>query len=238
MTTYSRVSTHGVRWYAAVTLGVGLFLAAQAAEAVTFSITEAVRTIGGGYGDDSTYGRNEKGGTLLDVKFTDSVLPLPRSFSLDVIYETFSFVLGNVKLQEDEGHDGILPAETDNLDVSWAFTMWAPLPNSSTITAKASGSAIAGKMNPDTSVDYRLDWSPVLIDFGVGGQFSISLNELEFTGRDEMTQTATITLLSLPRPSTRQAPPPTGSVPEPGTIALFALGLAGIGAARRKKPAP
>ena len=235
MTTYSRVSTHGVRWYAAVTLGVGLFLAAQAAEAVTFSITEAVRTIGGGYGDDSTYRRNENGGTLLDVKFTDSFSP--RSFSLGDVDDTFSFVLGNVKLQEDEGHDGILPAETDNLDVSWAFTMWAPLPNSSTITAKASGSAIAGKMNPDTSVDYRLHWSPVLIDFGVGGQFSISLNDLEFTGRDEMTQIATIKLLSLPTSSTRLAPPPGGSVPESGTIGLFALGFAGIGAARRKKPA-
>jgi hypothetical protein len=80
MAFHPRVSTHSLRRYVAVTLGVGLFLAAQAAEAVTFSITEAVRTIGGGYGDDSTHGRNEKDGTLLDVKFTDSFLPLPRTF--------------------------------------------------------------------------------------------------------------------------------------------------------------
>jgi hypothetical protein len=142
-----------------------------------------------------------------------------------------------VKLQEDEGHDGILAAETANLDVRWAFTVGAPQSSPWTITARATGSAVVGKMNPDPAVDFKLDWSPVFIDFGVGGKFSISLNDLEFTGRDEMTQIATIKLLSLPTSSTRLAPPPGGSVPESGTIGLFALGFAGIGAARRRKPA-
>jgi hypothetical protein len=233
MTTYSRVSTHGVRWYAAVTLGVGLFLAAQAAEAVTFSITEAVRTSGSGYPSNHNDDTNETSGTFLDVKFTDSFSS--QIFSLDVKDATRSFALGTVKLQEQDAHGGIRAAETDKLDLSWAITFGGPLSITEQMTAEVS--ADVGEIK-DPAGDYRVHWLPVFIDFGAGGQFSISLNDLEFTGRDEMTQTATIKLLKLPNSSTLLAPPPGGSVPEPGTIALFTLGLAGIGAARRKKPAP
>ena len=227
MTTYSRVSTHGVRWYAAVTLGVGLFLAAQAAEAVTFSITEAVRTIGSGYGKD----KNDAPETLLGVKFDDSFKL--QSFSLNAGGQTFSFLLGTVTLTEPS-NGGINADEINDLNVSWTLKFAGPLSVFETITATPF--AAVGEINQDDSVDFALHWLPVTVDFGIDGQFEISLNDLEFDQSGTHRQLATITLLHLPTQPTREAAPPGASVPEPGTIALFALGLAGIGAARRKKP--
>ena len=227
MTTYSRVSTHGVRWYAAVTLGVGLFLAAQAAEAVTFSITEAVRTIGSGYGKD----KNDAPETLLGVKFDDSFKL--QSFSLNAGGQTFSFLLGTVTLTEPS-NGGINADEINDLGVSWTLEFAGPLSVSEKITATPF--AAVGEINQDDSVDFALYWLPVTVNFSTGGQFRINLNDLEFDQSGTHRQLATITLLDLPTQPTREAAPPGASVPEPGTIALFALGLAGIGAARRKKP--
>jgi hypothetical protein len=85
-------------------------LAAQAAEAVTFSITEAVRTIGSGYGKD----KSDAPETLLGVKFDDS-FDL-QSFSLNAVHQTFSFLLGTVKLTEPS-NGGINEDEMDDLGV-------------------------------------------------------------------------------------------------------------------------
>ena len=222
----TRFSTQGLLPFAAAVVGAGLLTIAPVAGAVTFSITDAVLTIGSGYGKDG----KERHGDRLGVKFFNSFSS--QNFLLDDVGQAFSFDLGTVKLGEPDAFGGINANEIDGLDVSWALTLGGPLSTKQVLVA-ATSAAIGGVIR-DPAVDYSLDWSPVTVDFGIDGKFEISLNDLEFRGKGRRTQTATITLLS-PPPSTRQLPPPTGSVPEPGTIALFTLGLAGIGAARRKK---
>lgn len=222
----TRFSPQSLLPSAAAVVGAGLITIAPVAGAVTFSITDAVLTIGSGYGKDG----KERHGDRLGVKFSNTFSLQNRS--LDVVGEAFSFDLGTVKLAEPAAFGGITSNELDRLDVSWALTLGGPVSTNPVMVAAPS--AAIGEVNRDTAVDYALDWSPVTVDFGFGGQFEISLNDLEFRGKGKRTQTATITLLALPTVASGRVPA-ASSVPVPGTIALFTLGLAGIGAARRKK---
>jgi hypothetical protein len=214
--------------------GIGLLAAAPAAEAaVTFSINNVSNSIGAGYGVDA----NENGGTKLDVLFTQ--LMSASDFTANAIGEAVSFDLGTLELREPNAQSGITSNEIDQLAVSWTFTVRdVPTNESITRTVSALPTVLTGSVS-DSAVDYALAWSPLTVSFASGLELNILLNALDIATNDPRyntkTQTATITLRSLPPPS-RQVPPPTGSVPEPSTIALFALGLAGIGAARRKKP--
>jgi len=84
----------------------------------------------------------------------------------------------------------------------------------------------------DSDEDYRLDWEPVEVDFGSWGTFIIALNSLKFNSNGIQTQSATITLKSLPRTESTAL-----AIPEPATLALLTLGFLGFAATGRKQHA-
>ncbi len=205
-------------------VGLAMMSMAGTANAVLIDVSAASFSWGGGYGIDPS---ETPTGDLLDVQF-DTVLFSAQNFNLNSIGDSNTFDFGTVNFQEPSAGGGIDPAETDNLDVAANFTFTTPL--GSTEMVSAFGTATTGSIN-DSGEDYALYWAPIVVFFGVGGSFEIDLLDLSFTGRGAETQTATITLLSLPD----LLPLPETYIPEPGSLALFSIGLAGLGFMGRRR---
>jgi hypothetical protein len=213
------------------TTGILLFASAASATPVQFSIASvAFSTPGGGYGQDSS----ENGGTLLDVRFSTSTFA-PQIFSLSGAGDFTTFTFGTIGLYEKDLNGGLIGNEQGGLNVTAAFTFVTPVGTAQTLFT--TGIATVGKIS-DSDVDYTINWDPILVAFGSGGQFEIDLNDLGFTanglanGEGEVqTLTAKITLK-------REAGTPNGTpIPEPSTVALFGLGLLGAAFSRRKSGA-
>jgi hypothetical protein len=76
----------------------------------------------------------------------------------------------------------------------------------------------------DAGTDYFIDFSPVTVNFGVGGSFIVDVGDLFFNTTGTITNGANVTLTAVPVP-----------VPEPASLALFGAGLLGLGLVRRRR---
>lgn len=204
-----------------ISLAACLFTAAGAASATTFTTTTATFGIGTGYGIDASEATNVA--TLLDVRFSNGNFAAP-SFALNTVGDFYDFVVGTVSFQESNNSQGILTSETDNLGVSLALAFTAP--GNFTNTLLATGTALIGSV-PDTALDYTLTWAPLTATFGTGGMYAITFATLAFDGVGTQNLVARVTLISA-------ATTPPVNVPEPGSVALLAIGMLGAGVLRRR----
>ena len=227
-----------------------LFSNIASAGPVTFSGTATSFTPDVGYGTESgevipvgspigTPGNPLPGGqngTLLDVLFSASGSSV--TFTLPGAGSSANGVFGSVTLRERF----IDAAEQDGLGVTANITIAMPmagmlhvmaLGTAVTATTGAVPDQLGGVLDePAGTVDLTIHWTPLDVSFGDGGLFRIEFDDLNFTGPagrlnvldfQTLDQTATITLLAEP-----------AAVPEPTTLALLGLSLAGVGFSRRK----
>jgi hypothetical protein len=200
------------------------FSSGASAVPVPFNITSAQFLPDAGYGVDF----DETNGTLLDVRFSNGLFT-PQSVVLSAVNQSFTFNFGTIDLEEPDADSGIIFNELDGLGITAKLTFIAPTGVLQSVMA--TGTAFLGSVS-DQSVDYVVDWSPVTISFGNGGQFQVGLTDMAFSGMGLQFQTATVTLLSL---SDGDGSSGGTALPEPASIALVGIGIGCAAITRRRR---
>lgn len=201
-------------------LAACMFTAVGTASATAFSVTDAAFTAGSGYGIDAA--ETVATATLLDVRFLTAGFAL-QNFTLTTVGDFYDFTVGSVNFQEPNGLQGIVTAETNNLSVALALNFAAP--GNVTNSLLATGTAVVGSVS-DGAVDYTLSWAPLTATFGTGGMYSITMATMSFTNIGAKNLVARVTLTG--------ASATAAAIPEPGSVALLAIGLFGAGMLRRR----
>jgi hypothetical protein len=187
---------------------------------ITFNISSIGIVPGSGYGS--------VGNDALDVVFTAGA---PAHFDLDLAVPanvSNTFTVAAVNLKEECIDPGSCPSpkgnEVQNLNVQVTFSFTSPLTGSQLVTVN--GSATPGPVN-DAAADYSLTFgNPVLVAFGNNGQFSLDVLDLTFSANGSQNLQATVTLLKAPQ-----------VVPEPASLALMGVGLAGLALRSKRRKA-
>jgi len=153
--------------------------------------------------------------------FEDTGNPAP--FNLNAVGDSHTFQFGRIEL--DEGNQ-INANQTNNLSLT--ATLLFDDPFDGTVQSVAAIGVVTGPVN-DNAIDLTISFDPVQAAFGSGGLLGIEFWDLSFNENEKLAHKVTITLLALPGTQTQ--------VPEPGTLALLASGLFGLGMLRRRKAA-